>query len=157
MFCSKMCYSNITTTHKRALRAFLLDFEREYSIFVEKANTKAIHEIHLAFLANEIFKSTNMLNPSFLNEFFVPKVVRYGLLNQNLLVVPDSRTSRFGTHSFFFRGAMLWNRLPGEVKSCSSVTHFKSEIRKLSLRSLCTYVEYAIIMTIMINIFLIHS
>ena len=137
MFCSKTSYSAILATHKRALRALFVDFESEYTELLAMADTPSIHETHLGFLAIEIFKTCKGLNPEFLQTLFVRKQLGYNLRRGNLLSLPRATTTSFGTSSFIFRGSLLWNSLPNQIKDCTSVHSFKSSIRNLNLSELC--------------------
>ena len=53
------------------------------------------------------------------------KESRYRLRNQNLLSLPTTKTNRFGTQYFLFRGSFLWNLHPDSVKNALSLASFK--------------------------------
>ena len=59
----------------------------------------------LRFLAIELFKRVNGLNPAYLNELFTPNEVEYNLRDPYLLVQPKFNTYKFGFKSFRYYGA----------------------------------------------------
>ena len=138
MYCSKTSCREIDTIHKRALRAVCQDFSSDYEVLLQKAGYKRIHEIHLRFILCEIYKTLHDLNPSFMQTLFRVKPVRYALRNQNLLILPCAKSSRFGTQSFPFRGSLLWNTIRDSVKSQPSLNVFKQSLKAFNIMELCS-------------------
>ena len=137
MFCDKKSNNLINSVHKRALKAVRNRFYYDYDTLLETTKTISIHEIHLKTLICEIFKTKNNLNPGFMKELYLPKVVPYNLRNTNLLRLPNTRTVKFGLNSFAFRGNSLWNKLPDEVKNSSSLIKLKNQLKSIDLKKLC--------------------
>ena len=133
MFCNETTNYVIISTHKRALRAILHDYHSNYSELLTLSSSVSIHEMHLRFLAVEIYKTINNLNPS----FFELKTISYNFRKGNLLKLPTANSSAYGTSSFLFRGSLLWNALPKSIKSSSSINTFKSAIHKCNLSAQC--------------------
>ena len=75
MFCSKEANNNITKTHNRALRVLSYNMSLDYNELLSSTNSMTIHQKNLNFLAVEIFKSLNNLNPIFMKELFVEKSI----------------------------------------------------------------------------------
>ena len=97
-----------------------------------------IHLRHLRYLALELFKSIVHLNPQFMWSYFEEKPMPYNLRNGSKLVLPKTRSSRFGINSLKFRGSFLWNSLPVSLKNCQSLNEFKGEFRNLeNIHSTC--------------------
>ena len=138
MFCNKSSCKSIDSMHKRSLRAVYGDYVTSYEDLLQISGSKRIHEIHLCQLLSEIYKTAPSLNPSFMQELFKVKESRYSLRNQNLLSFPATKTNRFGTQSFLFRGSLLWNLLPDSVKNAPSLASFKNVIKSIKLQELCT-------------------
>ena len=138
MFCNKSSCKSIDSIHKRSLRAVYGDYVTSYEDLLQISGSKRIHEIHLCQLLSEIYKTAHSLNPSFMQELFKVKESRYSLRNQNLLSLPATKTNRFGTQSFLFRGSLLWNLLPDSVKNAPSLASFKNVIKSIKLQELCT-------------------
>ena len=53
----------------------------------------------------------------------------YNLRSKNLLMLPQSKTTTYGNDSLSFRGSILWNSLPNDNKTATSVCPFKSYIK----------------------------
>ena len=138
MFCNKTTYQEITKVHKRALRILLCDFRNEYEVLLQNAECKTVHEIHLCFLLCEVYKSENKLSPKFMQQIYVTKKIKFNFRNKVLMSIPKASSVRFGTQSFLFRGSLLWNQIPEDIKLESSIKSFKSSLKeKLNLTNIC--------------------
>ena len=71
------------------------------------------------------------LNPPFMWSYFQEKPKPYNLRDGSKLVLPKTKSSRFGINSLRFRGSLLWNNLPVPVKNCQSLNEFKLELQNL--------------------------
>lgn len=138
MFCSKTSYGEIEKIHKRALRAVLGDYSSDYEVLLQNSSSKRIHDIHLYHLMCEVFKTLHNLNPSFMQVFFSPKATGYSLRNSNLLTLPEAKSQSYGFQTFHFRGSLLWNVLPANFKTESSLYVFKRFLKSINLQKLCT-------------------
>ena len=45
-------------------------------------------------------------------------------------MLPQAKTTTYGTSSLTFRGSILWNSLPDAIKSSPSVVYFKRSIKE---------------------------
>ena len=72
-----------------------------------------------------MYKVNNNSAPQYLQKLFTPNVSRYDLRNSlNKLSVPKHRTDYLKC-SFSYSGASLWNSLPKQLRSASSLKSFK--------------------------------
>ena len=72
-----------------------------------------------------MYKVNNNCAPQYLQQLFTPNVSRYDLKNSlNKLSVPKPRTDYLKC-SFSYRCASLWNSLPKQLRSASSLKSFK--------------------------------
>ena len=55
----------------------------------------------------------------------------YNLRDGSKLVLPKTKSSRFGINSLQFRGSLSWNDLAVSLKSCQSLNEFKLELKSL--------------------------
>ena len=55
----------------------------------------------------------------------------YNLRDGSKLILPKTKSSRFGINSLRFRGSLLWNNLPVSVKNCQSLNVFKPELKNM--------------------------
>ena len=78
-----------------------------------------------------MYKTLNRLTPAYLTSKFIDRndTTSYSLRNsENKLAVPQPHTEYF-KRSFSYSGAVLWNKLPLNMRQASSLTSFKSQIR----------------------------
>ena len=87
--------------------------------YSSKKFEKLMHEIYRT-LAKQIHS---------LSDMFQVKDNTYNLRSKNLFMLPQTRTASSGNDSSSFRGSILWNSLPNDIKIATSVYSFKSHIR----------------------------
>ena len=63
----------------------------------------------------------------------------YNLRNGKVLRIPPARSMHYGVNPLLFRGTLLWNSLPADVKEIGDINEFKNKIKALGiLRCSCT-------------------
>ena len=77
------------------------------------------------------YRCLNNMAPSYLKELIKPYVPSRSLRsgNKNLLVVPRSRSIRYGRRAFAFAAPTEWNALPETVRLSDSLFTFKSRLK----------------------------
>ena len=80
----------------------------------------------------EVYKCINKINPEFMWDYFNTKEIPYSLRNGHLLEILSIRTKKYGINTLLFRGSLLWNTIPNEMKSVLSVAIFKHRISSWS-------------------------
>ena len=78
----------------------------------------------------EVFKSLNKENPKFMWDLFQIKTSKYNLRAVNTLKLETPKTNKYGLNSIVFRGSLLWNYIPKELKKFLSLSEYKSKVRK---------------------------
>ena len=131
MFVGKTLINKICKIHHRTLQVVYDDFNKSYDELLELNNDLSIHQRHLRYLAIEVFKSIMHLNPQFMWSYFEEKPMPYNLRDGSKLVLPKTKSSRFGINSLQFRVSFLWNNLPMSLKNCQSSNEFKRELKNL--------------------------
>ena len=63
--------------------------------------------------------------------YFEKKPMPYNLRDGSKLVLPKTKSSRFGINSLQFRGSFLWNNLPVSLKNCQILNEFKRALKNL--------------------------
>ena len=81
---------------------------------------------------NEVYKSLNHKNTSFLWQLFTRKETNYNLRIKDILALPKALTKSFGINSISFRGSILWNSTPDVSKSSNIVITFIKNIKNWS-------------------------
>ena len=123
MFSNKEGNSLINSIHKRALRAQLNNFSMSFENMLQLTEQKTIHERNLSYLALEVYKSVNSINPQFMTDLFTFKT-SYTLRHGKLLNLPPSTS----IDSWLHRSILVWNNLPKELKETKSLLSFKKQI-----------------------------
>lgn len=77
------------------------------------------------------FKALNGLAPLYLSQLLTPYTPSRPLrsLGLNLLVIPPINKKSAGGRAFSYRAPLLWNALPQNIRSTSSITIFKSRLK----------------------------
>ena len=66
MFSSRKSKLRLENIHKKTLRVVYNEYEKNYKGVLADHYKIGIHQKHLQFLATEVFKSANKLNPQFM-------------------------------------------------------------------------------------------
>ena len=91
-----------------------------------KDSSCTIHENNIQALLIDIYKSLNHISPPIMQEFFDLKVTPYSLRNNNLLRLPTTNTSRYGTQALCFKGSIIWNTV--QNRYLNYLNKFKQQI-----------------------------
>ena len=104
-----------------------------------KDSSCTIHENNIHIV--EIYKSLNHISPPIMQEFFDLKVTPYSLRNNNLLRLPKTNTSRYGTEALCFKESIiyikiyiLWINLNNKLKCGNQLpvpANYVNHIRRL--------------------------
>ena len=130
MFCRKTLYSKIEKPHHKTLQLIHQSNEESCDL-LSRSNSISIHQRHLRFLMTEIYKSIAHLNPEFMWPYFTHKDVPYNLRKGPILNLPKTHSFYYGTNAIHFRGSLVWNTLPADVKSSNSLYDFKTKIKNV--------------------------
>ena len=65
-----------------------------------------------------------------MKNFFDLKNTRYDLRSKQLLKLPETSTSRYGTQALCFKGNLIWNTVPNKVKNIDNIEDFKKHIKE---------------------------
>ena len=77
-------------------------------------------------MAVETFRILNDMSPSVLSDLIrIRNCTSYNFRYQNILQVPQVRTTKYGKKSFRFAAAVLWNSLPDDFRQVRSFNQFK--------------------------------
>ena len=131
MFAGKTLINKICKIRHRTLQVVYDDFNKSCDQLLEQNKDLSIHQRHLCYLAIEVFKSITHLNSQFMWFYFEEKPTTYNLRDGSRLVLPKTKSLRFGINSLQFRGSLLWNNLPVFVKICQSLNVFKLELKNM--------------------------
>ena len=105
----------------------LNDYESDYGNSIKKNGTTTIEIKRVRTLATEIFKTINNINPSYMKNIFTPKT--NAKIQPHDIIVRHHNTATYGDKSLTALGPKIWNKLPTNIKSLTSITKFKEYIR----------------------------
>ena len=82
-------------------------------------------------LALTCFKSKSANYPSYISDLLVPYTPSRSLRSSssNNFSIPRIHLKGFGERAFTFSGPSVWNALRQELKSCSTLGHFKKQMK----------------------------
>ena len=126
-FCSCESSQKIEKIQKRCLRLELDDYESDHGNLIKKNGTPTMEIKSLRTLANEIFKTINNINPSYMKNIFTSK--RKAKIRPHDIIVRHHNTATYGDKSLTALGPKICNNLPTNIKSLTSITKFKEYIR----------------------------
>ena len=103
------------------------DYVSSYAELLEKSTSEAMETKRLRRIVHEIFETLNNLNPVFMNDIFhySPNLTH----KKHNLYIHTQNTTRFGDKSLRAFGANIWNTLPEDIKSTTSLLEFKKFIK----------------------------
>ena len=129
MFCNKTSNNQINKIHKRTLRLVYEMEDANFEDLLLKDNSWNVHENNIHTLLIEIYKSINNLSPAIMKYFFDLKNTRYDLRSKQLLKLPETSTSRYGTQALCFKGSLIWNTIPNKFRNIDNIEDFKKHIK----------------------------
>ena len=129
MFTSKSSLSKLEDIQRRALRFVLDDYTSIYHELLNKANVPGEKIMALRYLAIEVYKCVNGLNPKYLNDILTIKKCKYDLRDDSLINRNKVSTTSHGLKSFKDYGAKIWNLLPESCKGAISLREIKDLIK----------------------------
>ena len=71
------------------------------------------------------------INLEFLWEFFHKNPVQYNLRKEDIVYLPPARSSCYEINYLDFRGRLLWNSLPSNVKQSQDLEEFILKLQNL--------------------------
>lgn len=135
--CGTVNTFKIEKINKRALRMIFNDYTSNYKELLVKVKAPDLYTSRIHSIALETFKSIRKLNPAFLHDFFIPQEENYEFRGVAQLEIPRVRTEKYGTNSFRFQGAKIWNSLSLGPMCAESPKHMKKELLEESSVNMC--------------------
>ena len=71
------------------------------------------------------------INPELMWEFFNKNPLQHNLQKGDIVYLPPARFSCYGINFLAFRGSLLWNSLPSNVKQSHNLEELKLKLRNL--------------------------
>ena len=137
MYCSKTANNLINKIHKRRLRVIYEMDDANFEDLLIKDISWTIHQNNIHTLLIEMYKSLNHISAPIIQEFFDLKVAPYKIRNKNMLRLPKTNASRYGTEALRFKGSIILKTAPNQYKNLNSLDKFKQKI-KMRKPTTCT-------------------
>ena len=94
-----------------------MDYNSSFDFLLEKDESFNIHVKYLQTFMNEMFRTMENLKPPFMREIFCERPIIYNLRNNNELLQPRVRVTRYGSQTMKHRGQRLYLSLPQHIKN----------------------------------------
>ena len=131
MNCSRLSNNKINKIHERALRMIYNDYTSEYTQLLSEDKSVTFHQRNLQDLCIEVFKTKMGLNPSFMGDIFYENTENiYRTRSNQHLILPPTKTTRYGLGSLRYMAYKTWNNIPPHIKRIHDLQAFKNEIKK---------------------------
>ena len=105
------------------------DFKSTYEELLNKSNIPFLHIKRIRTMAVDTFRILNNMSPPVLSDLVrIWDCSSYNFRYQNVLQVPQVRTTKYGKKSFRLAAAVLWNSFPDNFRQVSSFNQFKALI-----------------------------
>ena len=111
------------------------DDDLTFEQLLQKDDSFTIHERNLQKLAVLMYQVKHKMCPQPVQDIFIQNINAPVLRtsdNDNLeqWVLPKVRTVNYGIETLRYRGPVVWNLIPDEIKKSKSLESFKTEIGK---------------------------
>jgi len=128
--CGKTNTRKMEKLHKRALRILFNDHDAVYSELLLKSNRSSLYLQRLKKLASFVFKVLQNEGKPVSQTFYEINQNPYHVRSGRNVKQPHVNYVKYGTDSLRYQGAVLWNSLPGHVKSTNEISKFKLGVDK---------------------------
>ena len=124
-FCEETNTKKIEKILERVLRFIYNDYASDYDSRFLKSKLSTLKIRRLRTMIIESFKILNYQGPVYLNNLVNFKSNSYSCRYTNTAEIPQVRRTRYGSYSFRFEAAKLWNKLPQCFINISYLNHLK--------------------------------
>ena len=135
MFFDRTLNAKINKLHERALRILYKDDISTFHELLQKDKCVTMHDKCIQKLAIEMYRVKWNILPSSLSEFVTFKETRYDMRFQSDFERKSCKKVLSGTESLRILGPKIWDLIPKDIKSQTSLDNFKRNIRKWSIEN----------------------
>ena len=119
-FCTNKNSKKLEKVQERALRFVYEDYNSSYEELLQKAKVPSLQIRRMRTMALETYKIINKLAPVCLHDLVHMKNSKYSFRYNNILEIPQIKSTRYGKKSFRFTAPTLWNNLPDHFRTENS-------------------------------------
>ena len=128
----KLIQKRLNQIQERAPRFIYEDYSASYDEFLNKSKLPSLKVRRMRSLAIEVYIVINKECPVYLQDLIHIKNNSYSFRYQHIAELPQVRTTSYGLQSFGYAGTKLWNELPAEFRTQSSLNQIKTLISSWS-------------------------
>ena len=99
------------------------------SELLKRNGSVSIHHRNIQQLAIEIFKALHGYSTVLMSELFTVTVSKYNMRNKSKLVPIAPHSTKYGLNSISHLAPKIWDILPGQIKSSTSLNMFKERVK----------------------------
>jgi hypothetical protein len=111
-FCTNKNSKKLEKVQERTLRFVYEDYNSSYEELLQKAKMTSLQIRRMRTMALEIYKIINKLAPLCLHDLVHMKNSKYSFRYNNILEIPQIKSTRYCKKSFRFAAPTLWNSPP---------------------------------------------
>ena len=97
---------------------------------MEKDNSVSVHHKNLPALATKIYKVSNSMSPTTLNDIFESRATPYNVRNPVSFKIRKVFSVHNGTQTPSHLGPKIWSLMLQEIRQSVSIGDFKSKVKK---------------------------
>ena len=127
-FCGKRNSTKLEKLQERAFRFVYRDTTSTYEEILKRGHFLPLSIYRLKFLAIEVYKYINNLNPTYLRDLFVHKNIVYELRDPHKLEQPKSNTKNMAIDLSCIMGRNCGICSPSDVKRSTSIYEFRGKV-----------------------------
>ena len=128
------CFSKTITLYELktgdALRIVYRDSSSSKTESLQKDNSVGVHYRNVQSSAIKLYKVKHTISNSLILHIFPLRSVYYNLRTQTDFIKVYIITTRYSLKSLIFFASKVWDMIPVEIKSSSTVEIYKNKIRK---------------------------
>ena len=128
MFHSRKLINKINQLHERALRLLYKNYTFNGLHTMDVSVT--VHQRNLQQLATEMYKIINDLTPRFMKSIYPLSSNHYTLRKASTFQTDNIKTVRYGSETLAFRGPLIWESVPIDIKNSPTLAIFKQKIKQ---------------------------
>ena len=118
-------FNKVNSLHRRAAKLMISDSSLSTDTKLRYLGILPLKDKLMFNKAVLVFKAYKDLAPPYLQQLVICPNIRA----TRYITLHKPRTDLFKT-SFSFSGTSLWNTIPNQIKSCNSLTSFKTQLYK---------------------------
>ena len=124
----------INKLHERALRILYKDDISTFEQLLSKDESVTMHHRNMQKLAIEMYKVKYNILPCPIAEFISKRDIHYNMREVSDFERERHNTVLFGSETLRIVGPKIWDLIPSEIKLASSLSIFKSLIKRWSIQ-----------------------